>query len=440
MVSSRVLVAGITLLPGLLLLLSKNADAAGFAIKEQSAAGLGTAFAGSTASATEPANMFANPAALAYQQGIQAQAIASYIRPRAKLDNAVASNAVGTPLPGRDSKGNIAKDVIVPAFYGSVQLSEKFFAGIGINAPFGLETDYPDNWVGRYHALNSDLKTVNINPALALRPVPWLSVGGGVQIQYIDVQLTNAIDFGTITGAAPPGTLDGRADVKGDDWAYGFTLGALAEPYDGTRLGVGFRSEINHKINGDADFVVPAVLPPFAGGLFTDTGASAEATTPASVSFGVHQDITEKWAIMGEAQWTEWSSFDELVIEFDNPNQPDNVTEENWQDTWFFSLGTTYEATDDLTLRLGAAYDQSPVRTRFRTPRIPDSDRYWLATGLSWEPHPNVALDLSYTHIFLDDSDVRLSAADPGNGARGNLNAEYETDIDIIAVGIRLKF
>ena len=137
-------------------------------------------------------------------------------------------------------------------------------------------------------------------------------------------------------------------------------------------------------------------------------------TTPASLSFGVQQDVTPRWAVMAEAQWTDWSTFDQLTVEFDNPAQPDNVTEEEWKDSWFFALGSTYKATDTVTLRAGVAYDQSPVKDEFRTPRIPDEDRYWLSVGAGWQPASWIDLDGSFTYIQVEDSEVDLAASDTG--------------------------
>ena len=239
----------------------------------------------------------------------------------------------------------------LPAFYAGVPLPGGVSLGLGVNVPFGLETKYPGDWVGRYHAVKSELKTVNINPAVAWRPVPWLAAGAGFQAQYADGTLSNAVDFGTIGAAngipgSVPGGQDGFARLNGDDWAYGWNVGAMVEPRAGTRLGVAYRSKIEHTLSGDVDFsgddagIADTIRG--ATGAFTDSDASLGLTTPASLSFGLHQDVTDRLAVMGEAQWTDWSVFDELTIKFDNPAQPDSVTEEKWKDTWFLSLGTTY--------------------------------------------------------------------------------------------------
>ena len=431
------------------LLLPGAAAGAGFALKEQSATALGNAFAGATAAAEDPSFMFFNPAALAYQEGGQVQLVVSRILPRSKLEKARATTVTATAVGGRSSKGDIAEDETVPALYATYALDDVWRFGLTLTVPYGLETHYPDGWVGRYHAIDSELRTVDIGPTVAVRPVPWLSLGLGAQVQYIDARLTNAVDFGTIGAAAGipgavPTTQDGRSRLEGDDWAFGFTLGAILEPWRGTRLGIGYRSEIDHNLEGEVDFTlddagIGAALST-ATGRFVDSDASARLTTPQSVSFGIFQQVNEQWAVMADAVYTDWSEFDELRIEFDNPAEPDNVTEEKWRGSWFYAVGATYRPREDLALRFGMAYDQTPIRTRYRTPRIPGNDRFWLTAGLSWTPAPWFDLALGYTHIFVDDSEVRQETAGVGNTFRAELDASYENSIDIVTLSARLRF
>ncbi len=446
----RFILSGSCVLTGLTMLCG-DARAAGFFIREQSASALGTAFAGVTAAAEDPSHMYFNPAALGFQDGVQAQAVGSLIVPRAKLENATASTVLGSPISGRSSKGDVAEDVVVPALYGTWQVSPQWYVGLGVTAPFGLTTQYPDDWVGRYHGIDSELRTININPTLAFRPIPQLAVGFGLQIQYAEARLTNAIDFGTIgtlqgiPGLTPgsPAT-DGKAELEGDDWAAGVTFGIVGDLTPTTRIGLAYRSEVDHTLSGDVDFTLdPAGVGAAisaATGLFRDTGAKADLTTPETFSVGFVQKIGERFDVRGEAALMRWSRFDELRVRFDNPVQPDGVTEENWEDSWFFALGGTWQASDSLRLRIGVAHDQTPIKEKFRTPRIPGNDRTWIAFGATFEPAPWFSLDVGYTHIFVEDSEVRLTAAGVGNATRGNLSAEYDNSIDIVTVAGRIRF
>jgi long-chain fatty acid transport protein len=431
------------------LVFSTGAHAAGFSLREQSASAQGNAFAGATAAAEDVSYMFFNPATLGLLDGYQALAVVNYIRPQAELSGASGTTALGSPIGGRTSAGDVTDDVVTPALYGMAELPLGLRAGVGVNVPFGLQVGYPGDWVGRYHVVSSELQTVNINPALAWRPLDWLSVGAGLQVQYADAEVNSAVDFGTIGAAAGiPGAVpagqDGFARLKGDDWAVGFNLGAILEPAKGTRIGFAYRSELEHELEGDARFDldqagIGAALRA-ATGAFANTGASTKITTPAMLSAGIRQELTSQWAVMGEVAWTEWSAFEELRIRFDNPAQPDNLTEEDWRDTFFVALGTTYKPTEEVTLRGGIAFDQTPVEDEHRTPLIPDADRYWLSFGVGWQPLHWLGIDAGYTHIFVDDADVDLSATDPGSTFRGSLDASYETRIDIFTVSGKISF
>jgi long-chain fatty acid transport protein len=426
-----------------------GAQAAGYALKEQSVTAQGNAFAGATSAAEDVSYMFFNPAALGWVDKAEALAVATLVAPRSELEDAEGRTVVGTAIPGRDRQDDIADNAVVPAFYLAAPLPAEVRVGLGINAPFGLETSYSDQWVGRYHGVNSRLTTVNLNPAVAWRPRDWISLGAGFQAQYADGQLTNAVDFGTIGAAAripgaSPGRQDGYARLKGDDWAYGWNAGVIVEPAAGTRIGLAYRSEIDHTLEGDVDFSGDdagiATIVRRATGAFADTDASLGVNTPASLSFGIHQDVTDRLAVMAEAQWTDWSVFDQLTIEFDNPAQPDSVTEEEWEDSWFFALGTTYRPSEQWTLRVGLAFDQSPVKDRFRTPRIPDEDRYWLSLGAGWQPLPWLGLDAAFTYILVKDSELDLAATDTGSTFRGDLRASYDSDIILAGLSGRVRF
>lgn len=434
---------------------SATAEAAGFALKEQSATGLGSAFAGQTAGKDDISTMFFNPATLTRSTGNQLSAALTAIAPQVELRDSSASTIIGSPISGGNGGSDVADDALLPVVYALWDLDETFNTGynlrlgLGLNVPFGLETDYNEGWAGRYHALRSKLVTLNINPAIAFEPVPGLSLGAGLQLQYADADLSNAIDFGTIGALsgipfAVPAAQDGRARVSGHDWSYGFTLGAMVEPWEGTRFGVGYRSKVQHTLRGRASFRLDdaGVGATLAGatGAFVNTDAEADLTTPESVSFGIHQALGERWALSADAQWTRWSQFKDLTIDFANPAQPESVTNQDWNDSWFLAIGVSYRASDAWTLRAGYAYDQSPVPNSTRTPRIPDNDRHWLALGASYRPLPNLLLSAGYTHIFVRDASIDLSAENPGDALRGNLSASVESAIDMVAVQAEWRF
>ncbi|HET8700860.1 MAG TPA: outer membrane protein transport protein, partial [Nitrococcus sp.] len=279
---------------------------------------------------------------------------------------------------------------------------------------------------------------------------PHLSFGGGLIAQYADARLTNAIDFGTIGASqglpgANPGHQDGFARLTGDDWGFGYNLGLLYELTPDTRIGLTYRSKIEYTLKGNAHFTpdqagIANVLSAALGGAFENTQAQAHLSTPATASLGVWHQVNDCLALMAEVQWTQWSEFKRLVVQF-NDNTPDSVLSQKWRDTWFGSIGASYRLTDRWQLRGGLAYDQTPVpNPRHRTPAIPDSDRQWLALGVTYSPLANFDITGSWIHVFLNDGKSNLKASDEGNSARGNLTGTYELAADVFSVQAGWRF
>lgn len=434
---------------------SGTAAASGYALREQSATALGNAFAGSGAAAEDPSFIFFNPAGATRFTGNQLVGGGTVVLPSARFKNGQASTAGGVPLSGGNGGNDVVPDFVVPAVYAIWDLQQTFDLeqnikfGLTVNVPFGLESDYTSGWIGRYYAQHSRLASFAISPTIAYELVDGLSVSVGPQFQYANARLTNAIDFGSIGRAhgvpgSSPGMQDGRAAVDGNDWGYGYTLGLLYEPWQGTRFGAAFRSKIDHTLRGDADFSLDSAgigsRISRATGAFVDTGASAELTTPWTATFGFHQDIDEQWAVMGTLERTGWSSFRSLTVKYQNSAQPDSVSGDDWNDTWFGAMGVTYRPAEAWALRIGGAWDEGPSPNSKRTPRIPTDNRGWLAFGASYRPLANVVIDFGYAHLFFNDADVDLSSSQPGNTFRGNLSGKVETDVDIFSLQASVSF
>lgn len=423
------------------------AHAAGFALKEQSASGQGTSFAGATAGGMGDASgMFFNPAAMGLVQGNEVMQVGTFIAPYSDASNVRATRATalgGSTISGTTDPGDAGQNALIGSTYAVMGINNDLKLGLAITVPWGLVTDYPGDWAGRYHARTSKLLTVNFQPTLSYQVTPEVILGAGMQIQYIKARLTSAVDFGSILASATrnpalAGRADGNADLKGDDIGYGGVLGVVYQPLQTTRFGLSYRSAVRHELRGDVDFQsVPTALQ----AVYNDQQISAKVTTPEVISFGAYHELNSQWAVMADVQWTNWSRFHELRIDYDNALTRDTVTDENWNNSWFVSLGTAYKYNEKLTLRAGVAFDQSPVPEAYRTPRIPDQDRYWVSLGAGYKVTENFSVDVGYTHIFVKDSTLDLHDTLTTNDAfRGNLSGSYDNAVDIVAVQARLKF
>jgi long-chain fatty acid transport protein len=431
------------------------AQASGFALIEMNARGQGNAYAGAAAYTPDASTVYFNPAGMMTLNENQIAGALHLIAPNASFSNdgSTAADVLGAPpLTGPDDDGG--KNAIVPNFYWVTAINDDAKFGLGVNAPFGLETNYNDEWVGRYHAIKSNLRTVNVNPSLAYRFNDQWSIGAGLDIMFGHVELSNAVDFGAVCVAAAmgpcpvpgsePQEADGKAEFEADntgDISTGFNLGLLFEVTPQTSLGVSYRSEIEMKAKGEVDFTVPDQLGFLTGGgLFTDGDISATVNLPASFSFSLAHTAS-KFTWLADVTWTGWSTFDELRIVYANPAQPDSVTTYDWQDTMRYSVGLDYLLSDRWVLRTGLAYDETPVPNKERrTPRLPGNDRTWLSLGASFMQNKTMSWDFGYSHLFIDDAEIDNEFESSVPTLAATLKGDYEASVDIVSLQFNWKY
>lgn len=426
---------------------------AGFALIEQSASGQGNAFAGAAAVAGDASTIFFNPAGLTRLEDPQVLLAFHGIFSDAKFrNNGSTGNPVfdGTALGGPNDDGG--GEAFVPNLYVSIPLSDTLVAGFGISAPFGLETRYSPDWVGRYHAIRSDLATVNLNPTLAWQATDRLSVGIGIDAQYIRATLSNAIDFGLVCVSTPTLTAacnsvgitaaqqsDGIAELTGDDWSWGYNLGLLFDVTDDLRVGLAYRSKIKHNLRGGIDYQAPAN--PFHAAVFNavpnfqDRAASAGVTLPETVSLSAAWEASEDLEVLADVTWTRWSRFRQLVA-VDDSGTTLSSTDENWENVYRYSLGLNYHYNDAWTLRAGVAYDEEPIPdAAHRTPRIPGNDRKWLSVGFGYAVNPDTRIDVGYSHLFISDPSIQHV-----DSQGHTLSGTYDNSVDILSAQFSLSF
>ncbi|MEZ5564946.1 MAG: outer membrane protein transport protein [Gammaproteobacteria bacterium] len=335
----------ITLLAGTSLAMLASTGLAygsGFELQEQSASGMGNAFAGGAAIAQDASTIYTNPAGMVRLPGWQTSVATSLICPSFKLldDKSQSQPAAGQALGG--TGGDAGSCAAVPALYLSVPASERLWAGVGVNAPFGLETDYHPDWLGRFQAIESKVETVNINPALAFRLNDHVALGFGISWQYIDAKLTSQVNYGgavlqgveqgVANGDIPPSAvpdlfasalgLESAAKIKGNDSTWGWNIGALITLNPETRIGLQYRSKIDYKVSGTASFNNPPLgpLPPLVepygdavtsainNGLLASGPVTLKLELPESANFSVVRDLDTRWQVMADVQYTGWSS------------------------------------------------------------------------------------------------------------------------------------
>ena len=429
--------------------LAPHAQASGFQLREQSASGLGNAFAGASAGALDLSSMYWNPAVMTQFDGTQAILGGSYIGLTMNLSDASGTRAPNfqpsqRTISGPNSMPNAASNPVLPAIYLSYGVTPDLKLGVSVNVPFGLATTYGPEFVGRYHGLKTDMKIIDVTPSLAYKVSPGVSLGVAAVIRKTDAEISSAADFGAIGAArgipgSVPGGADGLVTMKGNCWTYGFKAGATFQPTDSFRVGLGYQGAMTLKVDGNVAY---SNVPTLFQSVFFNGGGKADVKLPDTLTIGFVFDVSKEFSFQGEAARTGWSRFDELRLRFAS-GAPDSVTQEKWNDTWFFSLGGTWKVNADWTLRAGLAADKSPIDEAYRTPRIPDGDRTWISLGAGYAVSKTTFVDFGYTRIIAKDSKIALTTGtNPAgdNFFRGNVSGNYKIGANILALQVRHIF
>lgn len=382
-----------------LLAMTGGAAASGFALIEQSGSGLGNAFAGGAASAEDASTIFYNPAGMSRLNGTQLVVAAHAILPSAKF--------TGTGLAGTDMGGDAGGLALVPNGYFAMEVNPQLRIGLGVGAPFGLQTEYTSTWVGRAHAIKSKLETINLNPSVAYRVHDGFSLGAGINYQRVRGELTSNPAATSISS------------LTGSDSAWGYNLGALVNAGPKTRIGLAYRSDISYNLSGQVNFTAP--LAALSGPV------TLAVKMPASFSASVFHQLDDKWDVMADATWTGWGVFKELRV-LRTSGAVVQLVPENWRDTWRLSAGANHHYNEQWTARMGVAYDQTPVSDAFRTARIPDASRTWLSAGGQYKASKASVIDFGYAHLFVNNAVINSTVTAPA------LAGTYSSSVDILSV------
>lgn len=396
---------------------AQAAFASGFQLREDDAAGLGRAYAGSTAAPDDAAVVVNNPAAMIDLKAPTLQGDVTAVNFSTNFHGG-GNDALGQPLTGNNG-GDGGTTKAIPALFFAMPVTDRWAIGAGFNVPYGFQTNYDPGWVGRYEALESKLQSLAVTVSAAYALTSNFSIGASVVGQRTSATLSQAVDFGAILAvnpALPPGTFlpqsaDGFAKIKGNDWGYGWQLGFLWKATDADRIGLNYHSKIDHTIGGNATFGVPATVAPiFAASptpVFQNTPASAGFDTPANAEASWWHTLNEQWSFGADVGYTQWSSLKGLTVQYANPAQPTSTEVFNWSNSYFGSIGAEYKFDPAWTLRGGLAIDGTPTSASTRDPRVPDATRRWVTVGLGYKPDQHWNVDFGYAHLFVNDAHVQ---------------------------------
>jgi len=424
-----------------LLAATVDANAGGFALHEQSAYGQGSSFAGIAAGGAL-SSMYWNPAAITQFNGMTFEADVTGILP-SNSQSYSSSGLLALPFVGGfygNGASNTTSDALLPAMYASWQINSQLWAGLSINSPFGLSVRFPQLWAGTTYGQNADIKSYNFAPTLAYKINDMISIALGLQVQYMTVQYAQAVP------AYPPATLffpPAMLYIGGNGYSYGFTVGTTITPTPTTKIGIGYRSALNQKIDGaltGGNLALP---------LTSTGGVNVGLNLPNLLSVGLRQGIGDRFTLLAGFEWQNWSRIATANV-LASGGAPATIGGRavtlpfQYSDSWFYSLGGEYMVDPALTLRAGIAFEKSPITDGVRTPRLPDNDRMWYSVGATYK-HPQfkgLTFDLGYSYINVKDTPINISATsgNPWLNASGTYIGSVSAHVNLFSLAMRYQW
>jgi len=387
----------------MLLILPCVSRAGGLYINEFGTPSMGVAGAGANAVASDASTSFHNPAGMTRIKGKEVMGTAGLLNAIVKFDP-----DADTPISGGNGGDAGGPAPILGGFYVH-SLSDKWKLGANLITLTGAILDYDDDWTGRYLNTEVTLLTMTFYPSIAYRVNDWLSLGGGPQIMYAELELK---------AKGPPPNGNGKVKIDGNDVAFGFGLGALVELSEHTRFGVVYQSEIEPEFDGDVKF--------------SQTGLEASTDTKITLARFIkvsgYHELNDRWALLGTVGWEDWSAFKDVNISTGRGSQD---IPRGWKDTWKFAAGVHFRPVEKWLLQLGISYDTSPVDSDDRTPDMPIDRQIRYATGVQYKWGDRLSTGAQFVY------------ADYGKGKIDNdlLKGDYKSnDIFFFAMNANWKF
>lgn len=403
----------------------------GIAINEQSASGMGTAFAGRASAAQDASTIFGNPAGMSKLK--RSEIVGGFAVVDASVDISDSS--------AESSDGDMVPLAYVPFGFYATPLNEDWNFGIGMYVPFGLISDYEKGFGGRYKGQYSKVQVITLQPTLSYKINDRVSVGFGPTINKIDGKLTSKLD-----NSAAFGTSDTTVNIKGDDVAVGFNAGVLVDVTDQLAWGLTYHSKVDYTLEGRTK--ISGGNGPIFSQFNGQYDATLDFTTPESVDTSITYKLDNQWTLYGGATFTRWSRLEEIVVE--NEGTPGllglqpiaEVSEElKWKDTWSYAIGASYQLNKQWVLRTGFALDPSPAANDNRTVRIPVGNRKVFSLGAGWSPNDDMTIDVAYSYLRENEAKVNQPGRElAGQDIAPGYSASYRNSAHGLGAQVTYRF
>lgn len=393
----------------------------GFQLNDHGARGVAMGFANASGAGANASTIYFNPAGMtALEQGLHLSGGLSMIAPGSKFTGVTSFNQFTTT-------DLVDEQFFVPNFFAVWHNPDLHLAaGVGVFVPFGLGTEWPEDWVGRNLSVRAELTTIAINPNIAYSFLDDnVTLAAGVTLAFGNVKLRQ-----NIFGFDPEPVVT----LEGDGNAIGFNIATRITPADDLTIGVSFRSNIEIEYDdATATYEVIDELRP----LFQDGGGSSTIEFPFELRAGVAYDIFDDLLLELAVDLVGWESYDTLSLVFEkgpgDPTQPRTINSpRNYENAVIVSLGGEYTLDEDIMLRGGVYFDQVPVESTYTQPLLPDADRFGFSAGVGYQIFENLSVDVGYLGIIGSQREVEDSPV--------NFNGVYNAWANVGALSINYSF
>lgn len=427
----------------IIMIFAANSFGSGFQIPEQgiAAMGMGMGFIGK---ADDLSAIYHNPAGLTLLKGTHTYLDVAVIAPKATYTR--------LGFQGEDTKDDY---IPVPLLAVSTDFGGRLnnlVVALGVNAPFGLRSDYDELGAQRYISTNISLTTIYVGPYVAWQVTPNISIGGGVQYVHASAKMGQKVNYGGALymqalqlnpAMANPAlnenpNYDGTVDITdATDKGIAGNLGVLVKLKENLRFGLTWKSAIDLDIKGDVKLNIPTTVTQASGGLMQSltTKGSTTVALPQIIGAGVSFQPTEKLTVIGDFNWANWSVYKNLDFDFEQNTAyfPDKANPRDWENSFAIRVGAEYWLTEKYAVRVGYLYDKSPIPDNSHGPELPTNDQHGPSIGFGYRWN-NLAIDAAYIHLFFIDRIVEESIRDP------KPLGDYKCSGNILGVSVAYSF
>lgn len=313
----------------------------------------------------------------------------------------------------------------IPYFYYAQKAGKNSRWGLAFFARYGNQIEYDDLWPGRYDTVYSGIKGITLQPTYAFKINDKLSMGVGLDINYIDLRMKKDVpksaNLGALSGNQSIYLADAHSDLKGNSTNIGWVASLMYDFTPKTSMAVMYRARVKHTMDADTDLsytlspaasslmsLYPALGQQLLASLPTTTGSHGTVTLPDSVSIGLGHKFNDKTRMELSAVWTNWATYNALNIYFDDPalSATPSLSRKDWKACWRLGVGIEHKLSKQWSILGGYVFDQSPVPYDTMDFTIPTGDRHRGSIGFKYRPNENGEWAFAYTAIWAGTRDV----------------------------------